>query len=160
MEFETTQAEPKTLVESIQYYAAGLALIAIAAIMMYTVVMRYFFSRAPLWGEDVPRVLFVWLTLLSAGVAIRLGLNVRVTSFIDRMPTKLRRAVEVSMHLIVLAMLAVLFWFSFPIIRLGLGGTMLSTGWSEAVLSLPIPVGAAIMFYYQSLRLIDSWRQA
>ena len=159
MEFEHTQAQPRTLVEKIQFYAAGIALLAITAVMLYTVTMRYFFSRAQLWGEDVPRVIFVWLTLLSAGVAIRLGLNIRVTSFVDRMPAELRRWTEVSMHAIVLAMLAVFFWFSFPIIELGLGGTMLSTGWSEAVLSLPLPVGAAIMFCYQSLRLVEAWRR-
>ncbi len=159
MEFEHTQAQPRTLIEKIQFYAAGLALLAITGVMLYTVMMRYFFSRAPLWGEDVPRVIFVWLTLLSAGVAIRLGLNIRVTSFVDRMPPELRRWTEVTMHLIVLAMLAVFFWFSFPIIELGLGGTMLSTGWSEAVLSLPLPIGAAIMFVYQALRLAEAWRR-
>ena len=159
MEFETVEVEPKTWLDKVQYYAAGLGLIAITGIMMYTVVMRYFLNRAPLWGEDVPRVIFVWLTLLSGGIAIRLGLNVRVTSFLDMMSPATRRATELTMNAIVLALLAVIIWFSFPIIRLGLTGTMLSTGWSEAVLSLPLPIGAAIMFYYQAERLVAAWRR-
>ena len=159
MEFEHTQAQPRSLIEKIQFYAAGLALLAITLVMLYTVAMRYFFSRAPLWGEDVPRVIFVWLTLLSAGIAIRLGLNIRVTSFVERMPPELRRWTDVTMNLNVLAMLAVFFWFSFPIIRLGLRGTMLSTGWSEAMMSLPLPIGAAIMFFYQAQRLVAAWRR-
>jgi TRAP-type C4-dicarboxylate transport system permease small subunit len=159
MEFEKTEIQPKTLIETIQYYLAGVLLLTLFGIVLYVVVMRYYFSRPPIWGEDVPRTLFVWLTFLSAGIAIRLGLNIRVTSFVNMMSPGVRRVVETVMHLIVLGMLGVFFWFSFPIIELGWGGRMLSTGWSEAVLSLPLPLGAAIMAYYQSLRLVDLWRQ-
>lgn len=160
MEFEKSHTEPKTLVEKIQYYGAGLLLLAIVGVMLYTVTMRYVFSRAPLWGEDVPRVFFVWLTLMFAGIAIKLDLNIRVTYFIDMMPARTRRAIEIAMHLIVLVMLAVFIWFSFPIIRLGLTGRMLSTGWTEAVFSLPLPLGGAVIFYYQALRLRDVLRRA
>jgi TRAP-type transport system small permease protein len=159
MEFEPTQIQPKTLIESIQYYLAGLLLLLLFGIIAYVVVMRYYFSRPPIWGEDVPRTLFVWLTFLSAGIAIRLGLNIRVTSFVDMMSPGVRRIVETTMHVIVLAMLGVFFWYSFPIIDLGLGGRMLSTGWYEAVLALPLPLGAAIMGYYQMWRMIDVWRR-
>lgn len=160
MEFEQTQIQPKTLIETIQYYLAGVLLLVLFGIVIYVVVMRYYFSRPPIWGEDVPRTLFVWLIFLSAGIAIRLGLNIRVTSFVDMMPPRVRRLVETTMHLIVLAMLGVFFWFSFPIIELGWGGRMLSTGWYEAVLALPLPIGAAIMGYYQTLRMVDVWRRS
>lgn len=60
------------------------------------------------------------------------------------------------MHAMVLAMLAVVFWHSLPLVQLGFTGTMLSTGWSNAVLRMPIAVGAALMFVAQLVQLRKS----
>ena len=60
------------------------------------------------------------------------------------------------MHAMVLAMLSVVFWHSLPLVQLGLTGTMLSTGWSNAVLRMPIAVGAALMFLAQLVQLRKS----
>jgi TRAP-type C4-dicarboxylate transport system permease small subunit len=159
MEIEQSQqTEPRTPVEWIQYYAAGLTLIAMTAIMMYVVTMRYAFDRPPLWGEEVPRIIFIWMTFLFAGIAIRLNLNIAVVAVINKVPEGPRRLIRTAMHVLVLALLAIMIWYSIPIVRLGLGGHMLSTGWSNAVFSLPIPIGCAIMAYYQALRLVDLWR--
>lgn len=158
MELEPTRIQPKGAVEQAFYWLAALLMIAITATMLYSVVMRYFFARPPIWSEDVPRVLFIWMTFLTIGLAIRFGLNIRVTFLVDRMPDGLRRWVEVAMHLIVLATIGVLFFYSFPKIELDLGGTMLSTGWNNAVLSIPMPIGCVIIFVYQCRQLMKSWR--
>jgi len=158
MEIEHGQSEPETLVERIQYYAAGITLFAIVAVMLYVVTMRYIFSRAPLWGEEVPRIIFIWMSFIFAGIAIRLNLNIRVTVLVKHMSPTVRRINETAMHVLVLILLAIMFWYSLPIVRLGLRGTMLSTGWSNAVFSLPIPIGCVFMGYYQTRRLIAVWR--
>lgn len=159
MEIEQSQQrEPRTVIEKIQYYAAGLTLIAMTAIMLYVVVMRYVFSRPVLWGEEVPRIIFIWMTFLFAGIAIRLNLNIAVVAVINKVPPEPRRIIQSVMHVFVLILLGIMIWYSLPIVRLGLLGTMLSTGWSNAVFSLPIPIGCAIMFYYQTMRLVDLWR--
>src|SRR2546423_13338136 len=159
MEIEQSQQrEPQTLIEKIQYHAAGLTLLAIVAIMLYVVAMRYLFSRAPLWGEEVPRVIFIWMTFLFAGIAIRLNLNIAVVAVINQVPAQPRRIIQTAMHLLVLVLLVIMIWHSVPIVELGLRGRMLSTGWPNAVFSLPVPIGCAIMTYYQATRLVGLWR--
>lgn len=130
------------------FCCAGL-LITITGLILYNVVMRYVFNAPPIWGEDVPRLLFVWLTFLGAGLATMLGINIRVTYFVDKMPERLRHWNEVVMHTLVLAMLAVIFRYSLPILELNLGGTMLSTGWSNAWFYAALPVGTLVMAAYQ-----------
>jgi TRAP-type C4-dicarboxylate transport system permease small subunit len=122
--------------------------------MLYVVTARYFFNRPPLWSEDVPRTLFVWMVFATLGLAIKLGLNIRVTSLTDAMPRGLRLANEALMHVLVLAMIAVLVWYTVPLLRLKWGTTMLSTGWSEAVLVLPMVGGLCIAAVYQARRLL------
>ena len=65
------------------------------------------------------------------------------------------------MHVLVLAMIAVLVWFTIPILQLKAQNRMLSTGWSEAVLVIPMLFGLCLAGIYQALRLaraVTAWR--
>ncbi|MDA0367411.1 MAG: TRAP transporter small permease [Proteobacteria bacterium] len=140
------------------YYTSALLLIMIAATVMYTVVARYVFNSAPLWAEDAPRVFFLWMTYLGIAVATRRGQNIRVTFFVEKMAPKPRFYLDMFMHFCVLAMMVTILWNVWPLIRINLAGTMLSTGWSNAVSWFPLPVGVALMLIYQSRQAIQSYR--
>jgi TRAP-type C4-dicarboxylate transport system permease small subunit len=152
-----TLARIDVLLDRTLYYLSSLLLIAIATSVMYTVLARYLFNAAPLWAEDVPRVFFLWMTYLGIAVATRRGQNIRVTFFVEKMPLRARFYLDVFMHVCVLAMLISLLWYVWPWIEINLGGTMLSTGWSEAVKWFPLPVGCALMLIYQLRVLVKSY---
>jgi TRAP-type transport system small permease protein len=155
VEGEQGQSRPDNPIARLLYWASGLILLVITALVLYATFARYLFAAAPIWSEDVPRVLFIWLTFLAAPVAILAGLNIRVGLLIERIPRRTARAIEVAMHLVVLAMLGVLFWWSLPILRLRWGGTMMTTGWSNAVFILPLTLGCVLMAGAQAVLL---WR--
>ncbi|MEM7021775.1 MAG: TRAP transporter small permease [Pseudomonadota bacterium] len=144
--------------DRILYNLSGLLLIVIACTVFYAVFLRYVVNEPPLWAEDAPRVFFLWLTYLGVAVATRRGQNIRVTHFIDKFRPLPRLVLETFMHLLVLIMLAVIFYWSFPVLELQMGGTMLSTGWSYAWSYLPLPIGCALMLLYQSQQMIRSIR--
>lgn len=147
------------LLDRTLYYLSSLLLIAIATSVMYTVLARYLFNAAPLWAEDVPRVFFLWMTYLGIAVATRRGQNIRVTFFIEKMPPRPRFFLDMFMHVCVLAMLIALLWYVWPWIDINLGGTMLSTGWSDAVKWFPLPVGTVLMLLYQIRVMLVSYQQ-
>jgi TRAP-type transport system small permease protein len=134
-------------------FASGMLMLAISAIVIYCVVMRYWFNQPPIWSEDVPRLLFVWMTYLAAVVATRRDTNIKVTFIVDKLPRRLQLLIDIVMTAIVIAMMLVLAWYSWPVIELNLGGTMLSTGWNEAVFYLPLPGACVLMAMYQAKRL-------
>lgn len=136
-------------VDGLLYILSALLLIAMTALITYSIFMRYALSRPPLWSEEVPMVLFVWMTFISLAVATRRGENIRVTFFIEKLPPLARLVLELVMHALVIAMMALIFWYSLDVIRLQLRGTMLSTGWSAAVIWFPLPLGMALMSLYQ-----------
>ena len=89
MAFETQRTRLERadkLLEHFLYYASASLLIVLATIVFYTIVMRYVFSAAPLWAEEVPRLLFIWCTYLGVTVATKRGQNIRVTFFIEMLP--------------------------------------------------------------------------
>lgn len=145
------------------FYLSALLLLMISCTVFYAVLLRYVFNEPPLWAEDAPRVFFLWMTYLGVAVATKRGQNIRVTHFIDKFRPGPRAVLEVFMHILVLIMIVVLFWYSFPVLNLQLGGAMLSTGWSYAWPYAALPVGCVLMAFYQTrlmLRAIVTYQDA
>lgn len=133
----------------------GLTLVAFTAMVLYSVVMRYFFGAPPMWGEELPKLLFVWMIFVGAGFAYLAGTNIRMTVLIDRVPRGPRRMIELVMHLLVVAMLLLILWYSVPIYQLTSNFTSLATGLSEGWKFLALPVGASLLLLNEFYRI---WR--
>mgnify|MGYP000473184853 CR=1 FL=1 len=139
-------------------FFSGLLMILISILVVYCVVMRYWFNKPPIWSEDVPRVLFVWMTYIAAVVATQRDTNIKVTFIVDKFPPRIRLIIDITMTAIMIGILLVLAWYSWPVIQLNLPGRMLSTGWSEAVFYLPLPASCLLMAMYQTKRLVKLTR--
>jgi len=144
------------VVDRFLYYCSSLLLIILSFAVIYTVFMRYIFNTSPAWAEDIPRVLFLWLTYLGIAVATRRGENIRVTFFIEKLSNKSRFYLDIFMHICILIMVAVLFWYSWPLVQLNFRTVMLSTGWPNAVSWLPLPIGCFLILIYQTKLMIKS----
>lgn len=145
----TTWRRIDTAVDGLLYVLSSTLLIAVTGAILYSVFTRYALNRPPLWSEEVPMTFFMWMTFLGLALATRRGENIRVTYFIEKLTPRPRLVLELFMHLLVIAMMIVILWFSFRIIRLQMRGTMLSTGWSRAVNWFPLPIGMAVSALYQ-----------
>ena len=151
--------EPQGFIEKLLYYYAASMMLALVGLIIYVVVARYLLNRPPIWGEDVPRLIFLWGIFLSAPLAIRMNLNIRVGAIDAFLSERQLRPLKTVLHLIVLAFLAIVFVNALPLVKLALRGTMLSTGLSNAFLRLPIMVGTALMFLAQLDLLVRVWRE-
>ncbi len=134
--------------------ACGVVLIAFTGLILYSVGMRYFAHKPPIWGEDVPKLLFVWMSFLGAGFAYLFGYNIRMTGIIVRFPRTLRRAIEFAMHVAIVVMLVVIVWYSQPVLRLSAHNTVLSTGLSDIWTYLPLPLGALLLMVSEIRTLV------
>ncbi|GAB4166763.1 MAG: hypothetical protein OHK0024_01450 [Thalassobaculales bacterium] len=152
--------QPPTLLQRIDraidgvlyHLSAGLMLL-MAAVIFGVVVARYFFNAPPLWGEDLPVLIFQWLTYLAIAVATRRGHNLRVTYFVEMLPPAWRHGLDVLMNALVLLMLMLLIWYAVPVVELNVTTRVLSTGWSAAWTYLALPVGCLLMLVYQGVLL-------
>lgn len=141
------------------YYASALLMLALTFVILYAVVARYFFNAAPSWSEEVPRVLFLWVTYLAIAVAVKRGQSLRVTILLDKLPPLARLALEMFMHASIFVMLAFLFWHNIPVIELNRGSRMLATQWSDAVRYWPLSVGCVLIGLYQLRLVLRSWQE-
>jgi TRAP-type C4-dicarboxylate transport system permease small subunit len=145
---------PRGLLDKLIYYLGAAGMLALFSVVLYGVGMRYLFNRPPLWSADVPNLMFIWLVFTVVGLTAKLGPQIRVVFFIERMPRRISRALAVVSHCAVLLMLAAFIVYSAPIIELSASQTMLSTGWPGSVYFYALPVGSVIMGYYQLVALL------
>jgi TRAP-type transport system small permease protein len=144
------------------YYASAALMLALTLVILYAVVARYFFNAAPAWSDEVPRVIFLWVTYLAIAVAVRRGKSLRVTFVLERLPPLARFWLEMFMHGSIFVMLAFLLWHNMPVIELGRQTKMLATQWSDAVRFWPLSVGCALIALYQIrlvIRTIQEYRR-
>jgi TRAP-type C4-dicarboxylate transport system permease small subunit len=131
----------------------GLLLITFTGMVLYSVVMRYFFTP-PIWGEELPKLLFVWMIFVGAGFAYLSGQNIRMTALIERVPTRPRRLIELTMYGLSIGILLMILWYSVPIIELTAETISLSTNLSEGWKFIALPVGAVLLLINAIWRFI------
>jgi TRAP-type C4-dicarboxylate transport system permease small subunit len=145
--------------ELLIYYLSALLMLGLTGVILYAVVARYFFNAAPSWSEEVPRVLFLWVTYLAIAVAVRRGQSLRVTILLDKLPPLAKLALEMFMHGSIFVMLAFLFWHNIPVIELNRGTRMLASQWSDAVRYWPLSVGCLLIGLYQLRLVLRTWQE-
>jgi TRAP-type C4-dicarboxylate transport system permease small subunit len=64
---------------------AVLLLIAEVALLLANVVYRYALHDPLTWADELASLLFIWLAMLGAVIALRRGEHMRLTTFIARM---------------------------------------------------------------------------
>lgn len=139
-------------------FACAALLVLFTGLVLYSVTMRYAFSAPPMWGEDIPKLLFVWMSFIGGGICYLRNQNIRMTSLIDRAPRGPRRLVEVLMYLGILVMLACIIWYSQPVLRLASRNTVYSTGLSDIWTYLALPIASVLFFAHSVLRIVHILR--
>lgn len=137
----------------------GMILIVFTGLVLYSVVMRYFFTP-PIWGEELPKLLFVWMIFIGGGFAYLAGQNLRMTALIDLVPARPRRAIELVMYSFAIGILLMILWYSVPIIELTSGTVSIATGLSEGWKFLALPVGAVLLLVNAIWRVVRIVRGA
>lgn len=131
-----------------------LLLLLVSVILIFMqVVMRYVFQNSLSWSEELGRYLFIWLTWLSTGYAVRQKRHLRIEMVGDLLSERGKLILDIA---------AMTMWCAFTIFLVvkgwGITSMIFRRGQLTAALEIPaaftyaaVPVGAAIM----AARLVD-----
>lgn len=99
-------------------YVQAIELLAVASVLIILVVgglqvfFRYVLGQSLFWSEELMRVTMIWMVMLTAGLAYSRGQFLGMRLLVDRLPAGARRVADVVSALLMIAFLAVVFWFS------------------------------------------------
>jgi tripartite ATP-independent transporter DctM subunit len=135
---------------------AALLVAAEIVILFSGVVSRYVFHLPLVWSDELASILFLWLSMLGAVVALRRGEHMRMTALVARASEAWRVFLEVFAMVASLVFLLILLWPGWEFAR---DEAMITTpaleipnAWRAAAL----PVGAGLMIITALLRLARS----
>ncbi len=126
-------------------WAAGALVIAVCAVVLLQVLMRYLFAQPNPWSEEVSRFAFIWVSLLGASLAVEHRAHFGFDQVTKKLAPGGRRAVETCAQAVVLG-------FALLLIGAGIALMDLTMGERSAALNLPValvyaaaPVSGALM---------------
>jgi tripartite ATP-independent transporter DctM subunit len=136
---------------------AALLVLADIGVLLAGVVARYALHSPLLWSDELASILFLWLALLGAVVALRRGEHMRMTAWVSSASPPRRALLEALATAACLAFLALVAWPAWEYAAderaITTPALEISNLWRAAAL----PVGIGLMAVFSLLRL---WRQA
>jgi tripartite ATP-independent transporter DctM subunit len=145
---------------TVEAVAAGLVLVEIF-VLLAGVIARYAFHNPLVWSDELASVLFLWLSMLGAVVALRRGEHMRMTGVVSRVGPGARALLETLALTVPIAFMAMVLWPAFeyayeemPVVSPAME---ISNAWRASAL----PVGLTLMAAAALLRLFQqhSWRR-
>jgi tripartite ATP-independent transporter DctM subunit len=134
--------------------AALLVLLEIV-ILLAGVVSRYVFDSPLTWSDELASILFLWLAMLGAVIALRRGEHMRLTTLVDRLKPQTKQWVTLGAELVVATFVLEII---LPAMEYTRGQWDISTPALEIHDGLrvgAIAVGALLMLAIALLRLVE-----
>jgi TRAP-type C4-dicarboxylate transport system permease small subunit len=135
--------------------AMAVGLFAIAATVVLQVILSNCFNSSITGANEIITKLFVYVTAIGAAVAIGKREHIAITFATDRLPTNLRRLVEILGLFLVAVLNLVVVAYSFHWIRITGHYLMPTTQLPRFVAQLSVPVGSAIAILFCLVRMFS-----
>ncbi|BEP51636.1 MULTISPECIES: TRAP transporter large permease [Variovorax] len=140
--------------------AAGGLVLADVAVLLAGVLARFVFHSPLVWSDELASILFIWLAMLGAVVALRRGEHMRMTALVSMQPPSRRPLFEALALCASLAFLAMVAWPAWEYASEERFITTPALNISNAWRAAALPVGVGLMGLFAVLRLLRDveWR--
>jgi tripartite ATP-independent transporter DctM subunit len=143
----------KALRVAVELPTAALVLVEIF-VLLAGVVSRFVFHHPFVWSDELASILFLWLAMLGAVVALQRTQHMRLTAIVGALPAARRVHAETLALAVPALFLAILLPVACSYAMEEYDIVTPALGWSNIVRAGAIPVGAALMLLTCLLRLL------
>jgi tripartite ATP-independent transporter DctM subunit len=148
-----TERIEKALRVAVELPTAALVLVEIF-VLLAGVVSRFVFHHPFVWSDELASILFLWLAMLGAVVALQRTQHMRLTAIVGALPAARRVHAETLALAVPALFLAILLPVACSYAMEEYDIVTPALGWSNIVRAGAIPVGAALMLLTCLLRLL------
>ena len=126
-------------------WAAATLLFMLLVVGFLQVMSRYTGLIFLPWTEEVARLLFVWVVWVGAAVGLLRGTHIRFDFVVERLPARVRRAVEFVVSIGVASFLIVVIRYGYEVAQSQATSTFLTFNLSVKYTYLSAVLGSALM---------------
>lgn len=114
-------------------------------VITYQVIMRYVFSHANSWSEELARYLFIYDVMVGAAMAIRRNSHLQIDILINLLKPKTRCVFTIVATLVGMVFLGFLFSYSLMLVQTGARTMSAGLGIPMSIPYTCMPVGIILM---------------
>ncbi|WP_425457196.1 TRAP transporter small permease [Aquibacillus sediminis] len=132
-------------------------------IILTSVVILQIFSRlislSLPWTGELSIYSFLALAFLGGAFAYHRGENFRITTFVEKLPPRIRKINDIAMIILsLLIMLIIIYTSAIYVIDIW-GIPSIALQWNKAIVTLVVPVGYMLIFVKLCSNLKKEWRK-
>jgi tripartite ATP-independent transporter DctM subunit len=145
----------ETFIKWITEVPAAVLLVVEVVLLLTNVTCRYALQDPLIWGDELASILFIWLSMLGAVIALRRGEHMRLTMFLAKMPQSRRIFAETLGNVIVMTFVLLLVQ---PATEWAMDEWIITTpalGLPNAIPAAAIPFAAVLMLALAVTRLLE-----
>jgi len=106
------------IVSTVGKYVLVALMAALTVLTFYQVVLRYVFNSPSSWSEEAVRFLFVYASLVGAGIGIMEHSHIGIDIVVNMLPKRYREAAHIVIHAVISVFGGVLIYTAVPLMRL------------------------------------------
>jgi TRAP-type C4-dicarboxylate transport system permease small subunit len=121
---------------------AGVALVAISAVIPWAVFTRYVLNSAASWPETTAVLLTIVVTFYGAAACYRIGIHMSVSVAVDMLPKNVRRVVDLVVEFLMALMAVYMIIYGFKLCEATWQNSIAEfPALSVGLVYSPIPIG-------------------
>ena len=122
--------------------------VLIFALVLAQVVFRYVFNDPLVWSEELARLAFVWVAMLTWGLGARRRSHIAVTFIPDMLPRTPRLLLAMLVQALIVVFCAILAWHGVTLTARNTDMSLVTLDIPYAIVYIVVPLGAAIVVLY------------
>ncbi len=142
------------LLDKIEEYFCGAALLTATLIVFTNVILRYVFKAGTSWAEELVKYLMIWITFIGSSICVRKKAHVSIDFFYEMMPIKSKRVATIIIDIVALFFTGSMAFYGSKLVQFSI-----STGQVSPALQLPMWVAYSAIplgFILMSFRLVQN----
>jgi TRAP-type C4-dicarboxylate transport system permease small subunit len=122
--------------------------VLIFALVLAQVVFRYVLNDPLVWSEELARLAFVWVAMLTWGLGARRRSHIAVTFIPDMLPRTPRLLLAMLVQGLIIVFCAILAWHGMTLTARNTDMSLVTLDIPYAIVYIVVPLGAAIVVLY------------
>ncbi|WMI81729.1 TRAP transporter small permease [Anaerotignum sp. MB30-C6] len=131
--------------ETLQKIFLGVTVGIMVIVMVYQVVLRYCFSSANSWSEELARYLFIYDVMIAAAIATRKNSHLQVDFLINMLKPKVKCIFTIGATIVGIVFLGYLFNYSLTLCQTAASNISAGLKISMSIPYACMPIGAVLM---------------
>ncbi|KAF5060470.1 Tripartite ATP-independent periplasmic transporter, DctQ component [anaerobic digester metagenome] len=131
--------------ETLEKYFLGITVAIMVIVMTYQVILRYCFSAANSWSEELARYLFIYDVMIAAAIATRRNSHLQVDFLINLLKPKVKYIFTIVATIAGIVFLGFLFNYSLTLCQTAANNISAGLKISMSIPYACMPIGAVLM---------------